>query len=164
MDINRFRKTLGQFATGVSIVISQGPKSLRGMTVNSLTSVSLNPPLVLFCADNQSDTLNAVLHAKRFTVSILNDQQEPLSQQFALSGSQEQLFSTLSIRPGIDQIPYLSDGLAYLDCHVTKVIPAGDHHVIIGHVDNLDVLDSHRQPLIYFRSHYYQPKSSTLAD
>lgn len=154
MDTKNYRDTLSRFATGITVVISRtSARVTHGMTVNSFTSVSLNPPLVLFCADNRSDTFHAVQESRRFTVSILREEQEALSQRFALTGPQEELFQALPCQPGIDGIPYLAEGLAYLDCSVHQILPAGDHHIVIGQVDDLGLLSPGR-PLLYYHSHY----------
>lgn len=155
MDSKSFRQALGQFATGVTVVISRyDDGALHGMTVNSFTSVSLNPPLVLFCADNRSDTFKALSVSRRFTVSMLTDKQETLSRRFAVTGPQDALFQSLACQPGIDDIPYLADALAFLDCAVENIIPAGDHHLVLARVDELGLL-SPGHPLIYFQSGYH---------
>lgn len=154
MDSHIFRETLAQFATGVTVVISGTPGAIHGMTVNSFTSVSLDPPLVLLCADNRSDTYRAIKQSQRFTVSILSDQQESVSQQFALIGPQDELFAQIACASGIGGVPYLLNSLGYLDCAVQDIIPAGDHHIILGHVDHLARLTP-GYPLLYFKSQYY---------
>ncbi len=156
MDSQTFRDVLAQFVTGITVVISGIPGAIRGMTVNSFTSVSLHPPLVLFCADNRADTFSAVMSSHRFTVSILSEQQEAVSQRFALIGPQDTLYSTLNCGMGLGGIPYLKDSLAYLDCAVDDVVQAGDHHIIVGLVEHLELLNPGR-PLMYFQSQYYHP-------
>ncbi|NMP21304.1 flavin reductase family protein [Sulfobacillus harzensis] len=154
MDAKIFRDTLAQFATGITIVISQNiDRHLHGMTVNSFTSVSLHPPLVLFCADNRSDTFRAIEDSGHFTVSILSEEQEALSQRFALRGPQEALFQSLTLGESVSGIPYLADSLAFLDCTVDRIVPAGDHHLVLGRVDALNRLVPGR-PLVYYQSQY----------
>lgn len=159
MDSQTFRATLAQFATGVTVVISGLNGAVHGMTVNSFCSVSLEPPLVLFCADNRSDTLLAVIQSRRFTVSILSDQHEHLSHRLALLGPQTDIFDTSPWGQGLEGIPFLKDGLAYLDCSVDNIVPAGDHHIIVGRVDHLARLKPGR-PLLYYQSQYYHPATS----
>ena len=156
MDTQSFRQTLAQFATGVTVVISGTGDLIHGMTVNSFTSVSLVPPLILFCAENRADTFQAILAVRRFTVSILSDQQEELSRRFALIGPQHELFQQTPCQSGIAAIPYLSESLAYLDCAVYDIVAAGDHHIVVGQVDQLALLKSGR-PLLYYQSDYYRP-------
>lgn len=153
LDNETFRETLGQFATGVAVVISGIPGCFRGMTINSLTSVSLMPPLVLFCADNQAETFEALKQSQRFTLSVLSAQQEQLSRQFALLGPQEELFNRVNAHRGTGDIPYLADSLAFLDCSVQNIVAAGDHHIIVGHVDQGGRLNN-QPPLLYFQSQY----------
>lgn len=160
MDNNDFRQTLAQFATGVTIIISRFHDTLHGMTVNAFTSVSLHPPLILFCADNQSDTLAAVQETERFTVSILGQHQETVSRRFAQKGPQHDLFQQLSLSWGSLGLPYLADSLAYLECTVEQLSPAGDHHIVLGRVHHLGAL-THEDPLLYFR-HHYQPSAACL--
>ena len=157
MDSHLFRETLAQFATGIAVVISGSHDAFHGMTVNSFTSVSLNPPLVLFCADNSARTFEVVQCSGLFTVSILAEDQEELSRRFALRSPQAALFASIPTRIGIHHIPYLRDGLAYCDCTVQTISPAGDHHIVVGHVDRLARLNAGR-PLLYFQSHYYHPE------
>ena len=157
MDTKNFRDVLAQFATGVTIVVTRTAEgTLHGMTVNSFTSVSLEPPLVLFCADNHSETIRAVRSCRRFTVSMLREEQEELSRRFAMLGPQTDAFAGARFVEGRGGLPYLADGLGYVDASVTDMIPAGDHHIILGRVEDLGVL-SPGQPLLFYSSQYYRP-------
>lgn len=160
MDTKSFRDTLGQFATGITVVISgTGGTHYHGMTVNSFTSVSIQPPLVLFCADSRSETFKAVEASGRFTVSMLNEDHQALSERFAVKGPQTALFHSLNLRWGQDHIPYLADGLAFLDCALDRIIPAGDHFLVLGRVNAFDRLRPGR-PLLYYQSHYQHLEAS----
>lgn len=157
LDTTNFRNVLAQFATGVTVVVTRTAQgTLHGMTVNSFTSVSLDPPLVLFCADNNSETIRAVQSCRRFTVSILKDEQEDLSRRFAMLGPQTDAFASTRFLEGRGGLPYLADSLAYIDASVDDIIPAGDHHIILGRVEDLGVLAS-GQPLLFYSSQYYRP-------
>ncbi len=131
----------------------------HGMTVNSFTSVSIEPPLVLICADNRSETFKAVEASGRFTVSILSEDHQALSQQFAIKGPQAALFQSLNLHWGADHIPYLADGLAFLDCALDRIIPAGDHFLVLGRVTAFGRLHPGR-PLLYYQSHYHHLEAS----
>lgn len=156
VDVGTFRDTLAQYATGVTIVLSRYGPITHGMTVNSFTSVSLNPPMVLFCAENQADTLRTIQQAGYFTVSILSDQHAWLSQRFAVAGSHAELLSHLKLgQSPTGGVPFLQDALAYLECRVQNLIPAGDHHIILGLVEHLGRLRE-GTPLIYFDHRYRQ--------
>ncbi|MCY0878337.1 MAG: flavin reductase family protein [Firmicutes bacterium] len=154
MNLRAFRDTLALYATGVTVVLSRYGLATHGMTVNSFTSVSLRPPLVLFCADNRADTLKTVQQAGYYTVSILGEEHAWISQRFAVAGPQEDLLAEVRLGQGpASGVPYLSDALAFLECRVTDVIPAGDHHIVVGEVEHLGRLNPHR-PLIYFDHRY----------
>lgn len=145
---------MGHFATGITVVVTQLDSGFHGMTVNSFTSVSLQPPLVLFCVDNKSQTLAALKTSPRFTVSILSASQEKIGRQFAKLGPQAELFKSLPVKRTSNGLLVLSQGLAYLSGQMTSLIPAGDHHIILGEVDELGTLDAEAPALLYFKGTY----------
>ena len=157
LDTQDFRDVLAQFATGVAVVVTRTAEgTLHGMTVNSFASVSLEPPLVLFCADNKSETIRALRSCRRFTVSMLHEEQEDLSRRFAMLGPQTDAFAAARFVVGRGGLPYLADSLAYVDARVEDLIPAGDHHIVLGRVEDLGVLAT-GQPLLFYASQYYRP-------
>lgn len=159
MDDSRFRTTLGRFATGVTVIITKTASQVwHSMTVNAFTSASLNPPLVVFLADNHSETLTALGQCGVFTVSILSDQQEQQSRHFAAQGRRHAVFSTISYGVSGSGLPYLAESLAYLDCLVNALWPAGDHQIVVGYVDALTSLQV-GHPLLFFQGQYYQPRA-----
>ena len=150
-----FRHTLGQFATGVTVVTAaRGPGQVHGMTANSFTSVSLRPPLILVCVAHQAQLLPLIQKEKRFGVSILRDDQQALSEYFAQTVENPETEKRLGIRYRWTEtgIPLLADALAHLACNVVSEHPAGDHTIFIGQVETLDV--SEGKPLLYLRGHY----------
>jgi flavin reductase (DIM6/NTAB) family NADH-FMN oxidoreductase RutF len=152
--MGRLRATLGRFATGVAVVTAAGPDGTPvGMTVNSFTSVSLNPPLVLFCAARRSCLYPTFAAAEAFGVNILRESQRALSWRFASPGFDR--FDTIKPRPGSTGVPLLPSTLATLECVEPHRIPAGDHDVIIGRVTALEVdPDDQSQPLVFYSGGY----------
>jgi len=153
VDSLTFRRTLGSFASGVTVITTQDPQTGTpvGVTVSAFNSVSMDPPLVLFCLDKRSVTLLAFNANGHFAVNILAANQSDLSNLFASKA--EDKWSAVSHRPGLANVPVLAGTAAHLECSVTKEIDGGDHTIIVGLVEaasyNPDV-----QPLLYFRGAY----------
>lgn len=144
-----FRESLRKFASGITIVTVALDDDFFGMTCTSFASVSLEPPLVLVCLENDSHTLNAVTQARSFAVSILSDEHEHLARAFATPGDKP--FHLLRRRAS-DGAPMADDPPAWLECAVDKIIEAGDHHVVLGLVESCGT--DGRDPLLYFDRHY----------
>jgi len=119
------------------------------MTINTLTSVSLDPPLILVCVDCQHDTHAALLTADHFVVSMLASDQEALSRRFASGDSR---FDGVGYRLSDRGIAVLDGAVAYLECDVHEQVEAGDHTVFFGRVVGGDVTE--RRPLLYYRGGY----------
>jgi flavin reductase (DIM6/NTAB) family NADH-FMN oxidoreductase RutF len=136
LDKDFFRQVLGHFATGVTIATTRGQESLAGLTVNSFTSVSLNPPLVLICVDLRSQALPFLRESGVFAVNILTQEQEDLSNCFATSSEQrytyfchaEHFFAATGA-------PILKNTLGFVDARVTAEYPGGDHAIFLGQVE-----------------------------
>lgn len=151
-DQRAFRDTLGCFATGVCIASAMGADGLPvGLTVNSFTSVSLNPPLVLFCLDNRSESLSTFLQAPGFALSILADDQRPLSSTFA-KAPQSLRWEGVSSVPGQGGAPLIQNALAVLDCTRHALHEGGDHTILVGRV--LGYANRPGAPLLYYRGTY----------
>jgi 3-hydroxy-9,10-secoandrosta-1,3,5(10)-triene-9,17-dione monooxygenase reductase component len=151
IDSRSFRKALGQFATGVTVVTTRDAAGRpQGLTVNSFCSVSLEPPLVLVCVDQRSE-VNPGLHASRlFGVSVLAEDQEGASRRFAEAG--EKKFADLPLLTGASGVPLLPGALAHLECRLASAHPGGDHTIFVGEVLSLAV--SPGRPLLYHGSEY----------
>ncbi|RKT55590.1 flavin reductase family protein [Saccharothrix australiensis] len=144
VDPMTMRRSMGRFATGVAVVTTQTPDGTpHGMTVNSLTSVSLDPPLLLVCLTTGARSTDAVTGAGRFAVSILSARQEHLALRFARRG--EDHFAGLEVIRGRHRVPVIPDAFAHLECDVERHFTAGDHVVVIGHVRHVCERDG--QPL-----------------
>ncbi|WP_445152531.1 flavin reductase family protein [Baekduia sp. Peel2402] len=151
IDPARYREVIGSFATGVAIVTAQGSDGPAGLTTNAITSLSLDPLLLLVCFDNGSRTLPIVRDAGRFAVNVLRAGQEDLAKVFASKQAQPQKFeaATHTVAHGV---PVLDDALAWIACDLDAMHPAGDHTIGVGRVTHLSADDGPaHDPLLFFR-------------
>jgi len=154
---SEFRLALGQFATGVTVVTAErGPGQVHGMTANSLTSVSLDPLLILICVSHSAQLLPLVQRQKRFGVNILKDHQRAISEYFARTEENAETEKRLGVRYRWTQtgIPLLEGALAHLACKVVASHAAGDHTIFVAEVESVEVYDG--EPLLYLRGNYRQ--------
>src|SRR4051812_41173338 len=150
-DGRRFRDTIGHFATGVCVVTAIGPHGPAGLTTNAVTSLSLDPPLLLVCFDNASRTLPIVREAERFAVNILRTGQEDLAKTFASKALPDEKFA--AVTHTVDHgVPVLDDALAWLACDLQALHPGGDHTIGVGAVTQLGA--SEGEPLLFVRGRY----------
>lgn len=157
MSLNslEFRRAMGAFATGVTIITVDLDGTIHGMTANAFASLSLNPPLVLVCVDRSART-HAHLHAKkRFGINILAGNQRGISEYYAqppeVHGQAEEEASARFDRTA-HGTPILHGALAYLECKLTSTEDAGDHTIFIAEVE--DVVVRTGEPLLFFRGKY----------
>lgn len=130
-----FRRVMGQFSTGVSIVTTRSDEGLAGLTVNSFTSVSLDPPLVLFCADLRSIVLPFFRASGTFAVNVLTSEQEALSRCFATSSQERyEYLCHANYHTAATGSPILDGALAFIDARVVAEYPGGDHVIFLGQV------------------------------
>ncbi len=142
----RLRKMLGQFATGVAVITTcEDNGRLVGVTCNSFTSVSLDPPLILWSVANTSSSGPAFSKGKAFAVNILAATQEDLALRFARSG--EDKFDGTTWEQGLGGSPLLEGCVAYIECRVDDRYPGGDHAIILGAVERFVNLE--RDPLLF---------------
>lgn len=152
LDSRSFRNALGEFATGVAIVTTRvGDDAPIGITVNSFSSVSLDPPLVLWCLDKGSDRLDAFQACEGFTINILASTQQDLSSRLSRSG--HPYLEDIPVTEGVNGCPYLSESLAAFECEVYARHDAGDHVIMVGQVKAFQQ-PSAETPLIYHRGGY----------
>jgi flavin reductase (DIM6/NTAB) family NADH-FMN oxidoreductase RutF len=153
VDPDVFKRALGSWASGVTIVTSAHGGERLGMTVSAFSSVSLAPPLVLVCADKGSNTNALIQKSGSFTVNVLAAGQSALSNLFADKKREAIRFDGLDCAPGATGCPRLPGVLAVLDCRVHEAIDAGDHWVYIGAVEAAAIA-SDKEPLVYHRGAY----------
>ena len=131
-----FRQVMGRFATGVTVVTTRSQGEIGGLTVNAFCSVSLNPPLVLVCIDNQSNTLPLFRASKIFAVNMLTDKQEDLSRGFATNSKERyEHFYHASYHVAATGAPIIDDVLAFVDARIVAEYPGGDHTIFLGQVE-----------------------------
>ncbi len=150
-----FRKAMGAFATGVTIITVDLDGEVHGMTANAFTSVSLDPMLVLVCVDHSTRT-HAHLHAKkRFGINVLCEEQRAISEYYARpERSHDDAEAEAGARFDRTQhgTPLLHGALAYLECRLQSAEEAGDHTIFIAEVE--DVVLREGDPLLFFRGRY----------
>jgi 3-hydroxy-9,10-secoandrosta-1,3,5(10)-triene-9,17-dione monooxygenase reductase component len=148
-DARSFRAALGRFATGVAFVTAAPGGEPAGLIVNSLTSVSLTPPLVSFCPARSSLTWSRMRRARRFGVNVLGRQHERFARRATPAGADR--FAGLDWELARGGVPLLTDALATLECEIVAEHPTGDHWIVVGRVDDLRIPPI-KDPLIFFAS------------
>jgi flavin reductase (DIM6/NTAB) family NADH-FMN oxidoreductase RutF len=156
LDALRFRDVMGRFATGVSIVTTFDGDRPSGITVNALSSVSLEPPLVMVALLPRRLITPLVRAAGRYAVNVLREDQQALSDCFAhapVSPGRE-AFCGASWATGPTGLPLIEGCLATLECTIVQTFSAGDHDLFIARVDSLQTIDPDDEPLLFFRRRY----------
>lgn len=150
-DAAKFRQVLGHFPTGVTVVTSMHEGKPIGMAIGSFTSLSLEPPQVLFCVGKHSSSWPKVEASGRFCANILADDEEDICRVFASKA--EDKFAEIGWKRTGNDCPLIDGVLAYIDCTIEQVIESGDHYIVIGAVTDLDVRHE-GGPLLFFRGGY----------
>ena len=150
-DARAFRDALARFATGVAFVTARPDGEPFGLVVNTLTSVSLEPPLVSFSPARSSLTWTRMRRAGRFGVSVLGRQHERFAKRATRPGTDR--FAGLDWKLGPGGVPLLTDALATIECEIVAEHPTGDHWIVVGQVDVLQISPI-KDPLIFFASAY----------
>ena len=148
---DNFKKTLSAFATGITVVATKYKSILYGKTINSFSSLSLSPPLVLFSLDNKSSKLNIFKKSETITINILSKKQQLISNNFAKKNPDWHDIEYDSLKNGN---PIIKNCVSNLDCKIIDKIKKGDHLIFICKV--LKVIDNDKlKPLIYYNSKYF---------
>jgi flavin reductase (DIM6/NTAB) family NADH-FMN oxidoreductase RutF len=151
-DPRTLRDALGCFATGVTVVTCVDPVGTpAGLTVNSFTSVSLEPPLLLVCVHKLAASAEALTSASHFAINVLQTGQQPASMRF--STRDEDRFGVTPWSRGEAGAPILKDSLGVFECERFAVYDGGDHHILVGQVVKAS-FDGALDPLLYFRGRY----------
>jgi 3-hydroxy-9,10-secoandrosta-1,3,5(10)-triene-9,17-dione monooxygenase reductase component len=145
---------MGQFATGITVVTScDGAGAPVGTTANAVTSLSLQPPLLLVCLDRTSLTLEALRAHGAFAVNVLGERHRDVSAAFARRGSNG-AWTGVRHRPCSTACPGLVDALATIDCKLEHIYPGGDHEIVVGRGVEIHVHGSAEAPLVFHRGEY----------
>jgi flavin reductase (DIM6/NTAB) family NADH-FMN oxidoreductase RutF len=151
IDPSHFRQLLGRFATGVSVLtVVTAEGRLLGMTANSLSSVSLHPPLISVCVDREAEMHDAILAALEFVVNVLASPQEALARRFA--DEHEDRFEGIGYHLSPKGLILLDGALAHIECERFAEYPGGDHTIVVGQVTGGSTADG--RPLLYYRGGY----------
>jgi flavin reductase (DIM6/NTAB) family NADH-FMN oxidoreductase RutF len=146
-----FRRALSRFASGVTVVTLKDKNgNAHGITVSAFSSVSLAPPLVLVCIDNEAGSHYAFHEGRRFVVNILSERQKEHSDQFASQIADK--FINVHHHEGLEGIPVLKDALVNLECRLVNHHVAGDHTIFIGEIEQAHVNEGN--PLVYYQGNY----------
>ena len=154
VDQYQFRRAMGHFATGVTILTTALGEEMRGMTANAVCSVSLDPLLVLVCVSKQARTHAVLSESRVFALNVLAEEQEHVARLFADDAvDAAHSLTGLSYRRGVTGAPILTDCLAYVDSRVVAAYVGGDHTIFVGAVEDAGILRE-GQPLIFFGGAY----------
>jgi flavin reductase len=150
-----FRRALGQFATGVTVVtVESAPRQVHGMTANSFTAVSLEPPLISVCVDQRAHLLPLLREKRVFGINVLKENQQILSEFFARTDQPQKEETSLSIHfhwtP--ENIPLMENVLCQVGCRLHATHVAGDHTIVVGEVISAALYPG--EPLLFFRRQY----------
>lgn len=155
VDVSQFKSALKLWASGVTVVTAQSEQQgLKGMTATSFSSVSVDPPQILVCLNQNTDTGAVVLEQKQFAVNILSTEQQNVSNEFAGGRSQEERFANVPWEVGENGAPLLTDALVSLECKLVDQVLAGTHWIVIGEVQK--VVCRSGEPLLYYSGAYRQ--------
>lgn len=145
IDPSTLRRTMGRFTTGVAVITTGTENDPHGMTVNSLTSVSLDPPLVLVSLMPDARTAQVIQETRRFAISILSIRQEAIAMRFARRG--EDHFAGLPLEYEDHTVPVVPCAIAHVECTLENPVPAGDHVLMLGRVER--TCDRDGEPLAF---------------
>ena len=153
------RQIMGRFATGVTVVTTRYGDQISGMTANAVMSLSLDPPLIVVSVDCQSNMHGHLTQGQCYAINVLKHDQEDLSRRFAQPGPKD--FSDLKLTVAETGAPIFVDALAYVDCRVVEVTPAGDHDMFIGEPLAGETYDG--EPLIFYSGQYAELEEAPTA-
>lgn len=151
---DELRAVMRRWATGVTVVTCAGPEGPHGITVNSFTSLSLDPPLCVICIDKRAKAHTAIPSAGTFTVNVLSDDQAEVSDRFANRRPDlADPFTGLELAESPLGSPVFPGALGYLDCTLEAQLPGGDHTIFVGRVQHAAPLRE-AGPLLFFGGRY----------
>ena len=151
-DTREFRRALGTFPTGVAVVTTRAASgAFVGLTINSFSSLSLEPPLVLWSLNVASPNLAVFDRARYFAVNILAEDQVELSKRFASQVANK--FLDLEVHAGLGGVPLIAGCTACLECRAAARHNGGDHILFIGHVERFGY-DTQKRPLVFYAGRY----------
>jgi flavin reductase (DIM6/NTAB) family NADH-FMN oxidoreductase RutF len=148
---DEFRAALGNFASGITVVTTKDAAGiLHGITVSAFSSLSLEPRLVLICVEKTTASHYAFLESGIFTVNILSEGQEAISEQFAAPFLDK--FEDIDFEIGEMGLPVLKGALGVIECELRDAFDGGDHSIFVGEIKHIDIREG--KPLVYFQGEY----------
>ncbi|MDG1707651.1 MAG: flavin reductase [Emcibacteraceae bacterium] len=151
IDAKELRNCFGKFATGITVITAVSPDGLKiGLTVNSFSSLSIDPPMILWSLDNNSHSLEALKATSHFAVNVLASDQMDLSNNFA--SREDDKFDNVDTFEGKCGLPLLVDTVSHLECKNVHQYPGGDHTIFVGEVEHFEI--SNKKPLLYTNGQY----------
>jgi flavin reductase (DIM6/NTAB) family NADH-FMN oxidoreductase RutF len=158
-----FRTVMGQFATGVTVVTTLDGDRPQGITVNALSSVSLDPPLVMIALDRKRFIVPAIEAGGRYAINILHEDQQWLSDCFAGAAvtPNRDAFCGATWQPGTTGLPLIAEAVATMECRVVERFEVGDHLLFVGHVEACSLDGPEAPPLLYHRRRYLRIERAT---
>jgi 4-nitrophenol 2-monooxygenase / 4-nitrocatechol 4-monooxygenase, reductase component len=150
MGNDAYREAAGHFTTGVAVITTLHEGRRYGVTASAVSSLSLDPPMLLVCLNRGLATRDAVVAARRFAVNVLAEDQAAIAMQFATRAPDK--FAGIPLADGIEGVPLLTDALAHLQCTLVDPVDAATHTVLLAEVDEVRVGDG--SPLAYFRGSF----------
>jgi flavin reductase (DIM6/NTAB) family NADH-FMN oxidoreductase RutF len=160
IDSDLFRKTMRQWAAGVTVITVHGGGRVHGMTANSFTSVSCEPPLLLFCVGLTNDTHAMLTVGARVGINLLSESQSELSKRFASKTSARYQFDDLDFYVGPNGVTLFRHCAAVMEADVINAYEAGDHTIFVAHILSAHP-DCDRRPLVYSQGSYVEIKPAT---
>lgn len=162
VEAAHFRHVLGHVPTAVSVVTAMTPEGPVGVTVGSFTSVSLDPPLVVFYSGLHSATAAAIVASGEYCVNVLAEDQQDVCSAFAGRSTDRFASGSWESQPG--RPPRLHGALAWIECSVEAGTPAGDHVAVLGRVHSLALADRPGRPLVFYRGRLLRLGPARLRD
>ncbi|MDJ0839871.1 MAG: flavin reductase family protein [Acidobacteriota bacterium] len=152
VDQEQFKKALATWASGVTVVTTETGSGPVGLTASAFSSVSAEPPLVLVCVNQSSESCDCIEEAGFFAVNILSTEQQDVSNKFASRKLKETRFQDLPMSTGVTGAPLLDESLTSIDCTLVNTVVMGTHKVFFGEVQQ--VVNREGNPLMYYRGGY----------
>jgi len=152
IDNQEFKNALKLWASGIAVVTTQSEEGELGMTVTSFASVSMDPPQILVCLNETTETGAVILENKKFAVNALTAEQEQVSNQFAGGASMEERFKSVAWHKGELGVPVFDAALSHMECTVVQQFKAGTHWIVVGEIQYSQC--NVGEPLLYYNSAY----------
>jgi 4-nitrophenol 2-monooxygenase / 4-nitrocatechol 4-monooxygenase, reductase component len=150
LDQNVFRDVIGRFASGVTVISTLRSDADLGTTASAVSSLSMDPPMLLICMNRTSETGQAILEAGRFVVNILGEDQAEIAKRFASKGADK--FAGVEVERGIGGLPRIARALGHLECRVAETATGGTHTVFLSNVERASATEG--SPLTYYRGRF----------